>query len=58
MRTYKGETTWVETKVTDSKYEVAYTKAATKLMKYFKGANEEEMKMEITTPTLAAMKLR
>lgn len=42
----------------DTKYEVAYTKAAAKLMKYFKGANEDEVEMDITTPTLAAMKLR
>lgn len=37
--------------------QLAYTKAATKLMRYFKGANSDEESLEMTTPTLAALKL-
>ncbi len=56
VRTYdKGH--WIEYNVTDKKYEIAYTKASAALMKYFKGQNEDEITMELTTPTLAMLKL-
>lgn len=56
VRTYdKGH--WVQYNVTDKKYEIAYTKANAALMKYFKGHNKDELTMDLTTPTLAALKL-
>lgn len=56
IRTYeKGH--WVHINVTDKKYETAYVKGAAALLKYFKGDNEDEKHMEITTPTLAAIKM-
>ncbi|KAG7675056.1 hypothetical protein Ndes2526B_g07903 [Nannochloris sp. 'desiccata'] len=56
VRTYEGGH-WVQYNVTDKKYEIAYTKASVALMKYFKGKNEAELTMDLTTPTLAALKL-
>ena len=55
-RTYEAGK-WAVTKLTDTKYELAYTRAAAKLMRYFKGSNEDEERMELTTPTLASLKL-
>lgn len=56
VRTYE-KSMWVETNVSDTKYELAYTRASAKLLRYFKGNNENETKMDLTTPTLAALKL-
>jgi hypothetical protein len=57
VRTYDGGH-WVQYNVTDKKYEIAYTRANAALMKYFKGKNDAELTMNLTTPTLAALKLK
>ena len=56
VRTY-NKSHWVRIKITDKKYEMAYVKAAAALMKYYKGQNEDDETMDMTTPILAAMKL-
>ncbi|PSC72087.1 Heme-binding 2 [Micractinium conductrix] len=48
---------WLQTQVNDTKFELAYTKAASRLTKYFKGGNEEERSYKVTTPTLVELKL-
>ncbi len=48
---------WAVTKVNGSKYELAYTKATARLMKYFRGGNDNGTSMEVTTPTLARLRL-
>ncbi|KAL4450088.1 hypothetical protein ABPG77_010757 [Micractinium sp. CCAP 211/92] len=56
MRRYESGK-WIMTNVSDTKYELAYTKAATKLLKYFKGSNSENKTFDVTTPTFASVKL-
>ncbi|GAB4814267.1 hypothetical protein N2152v2_001313 [Parachlorella kessleri] len=56
IRTYEGGK-WVTTEVKDNKYELAYTKATARLIKYFKGGNDNKTSLELTTPTLAHLKL-
>lgn len=57
VRTYeKGN--WVMTTVTGSGFAVAYTKATARLVKYFKGANTNSTKIEMTVPTLVEYKMK
>lgn len=49
---------WVVTNVSDTKWELAYTKAASRLLKYFKGGNSEGKTFDVTTPTLGELKLK
>lgn len=37
--------------------QIAYTKAVAKLMRYMKGANADKERIELTSPTVAALKL-
>ena len=46
---------WVTTNTTGNKYELAYTRAATRLIKYFKGGNDNSTSMDLTTPTVAQL---
>lgn len=43
------------TNTTGNKYELAYTRAATRLIKYFKGGNDNSTSMDLTTPTVAQL---
>ncbi|KAL6766239.1 hypothetical protein ACKKBG_A35225 [Auxenochlorella protothecoides x Auxenochlorella symbiontica] len=56
VRTYDEEK-WVITNVTDSFYTVAYPKATTRLLKYFKGQNDKGTHLNITTPTVSYLEL-
>lgn len=51
LRMHAGK--WAVTCVNDTRYELAYTRAVARLMRYFKGGNENSTSIELTTPTLA-----
>jgi hypothetical protein len=57
VRTYE-KSKWATTVVNDTKYELAYTKGTTRLMKYFKGGNEKDESIDLTTPTLVFVPLK
>lgn len=48
---------WVVVNISDSKYEIAYTKAALKLIRYFKGHNSAEEKFDTTVPMMSLVEL-